>query len=108
MQPGYTGVWVGNSKIAAIGLKISRWVTSHGVSINVDPDMRYFQNIVPCGIKDSDKSVGTMRQFNKELTISAVKDELLKQFCGEFEVTPTGVLEGEIALQKLLMSNSAL
>ncbi|KAJ1399597.1 hypothetical protein B484DRAFT_301315, partial [Ochromonadaceae sp. CCMP2298] len=60
-KPGYTGVWVGEHKVAALGVKISRWVTLHGVAVNVSPDMRYFDNIVPCGIRD--KPVGALSQF---------------------------------------------
>lgn len=47
----HTGVWVGGAKVAAIGLNASRWVTSHGFSINVNPDLRAFDAIVPCGIQ---------------------------------------------------------
>ena len=48
---GCTGVWVGGAKLAAIGIHISRWVTSHGVALNVSPRMEYFNTIVPCGIQ---------------------------------------------------------
>ena len=49
-DPTYTGVWVGDEKIAAIGVHVSHWVTSHGWALNVDPDLYYFSHIIPCGI----------------------------------------------------------
>ena len=48
--PGYTGVWVSGDKICAIGIKASRWVTMHGLALNVTTDLSYFRRIIPCGI----------------------------------------------------------
>ena len=51
-SPGFTGVWVGKEKIAAIGVRLKRWVTSHGFALNVNTDLKAFRWIIPCGIED--------------------------------------------------------
>jgi lipoate-protein ligase B len=58
---GYSGVWIGDAKIAAIGVRVSRWVTSHGFALNVHPDLSYFSSIIPCGIQSG--SVTSMEKF---------------------------------------------
>ena len=50
--PGFTGVWVDGQKVAAIGVRAQRWVTYHGLAINIANDLRPFQLITPCGIKE--------------------------------------------------------
>ena len=88
---GETGVWldVGKPyarKICAMGVKASRWVTLHGFALNVNTDMRYFEYIIPCGIKD--KQVTSLkRELERELTaeeVEAVKASIRKHFVDVF------------------------
>jgi len=89
--PKCTGVWVGGSKIGAIGVHISRWVTSHGFALNVSTDLRYFQYIVPCGIS---KPVTSMAQLGCDASWAAVAERLAAHFGRVFEreMIPAGVL----------------
>jgi lipoyl(octanoyl) transferase len=79
--PGYTGVWFDADnenarKICALGVRCSRWVTMHGFAFNVNPDLDYFKNIVPCGIDDKDVT-SMERELGKKVDIEEVK-HLLK------------------------------
>ena len=76
---GLTGVWVDNKKIAAQGVRISRWVTMHGFSINVCPQLSYYDGIIPCGIFDYD--VTSMEEcLNKKLSIKKIKKSVSEIF----------------------------
>ena len=75
---GLTGVWVEGAKVAAIGIKASRWITMHGFALNVNPDLSGFGRIVPCGIED--KPVGCMAQFLSGVEVAAVREVLVAQF----------------------------
>lgn len=97
---GLTGVWVGDQKVAAIGIKLRRWVTMHGVSVNICPDMRYFNNIVPCGIKD--KAVGSVVALrNAEITLPAFANVFLNKFTEQYntQFKQKDMLEGDAAVQ---------
>jgi lipoyl(octanoyl) transferase len=86
---GMTGVWTGpdrQAKLAAIGVRISRWVTSHGFAFNVDPDLSYFNLIVPCGI--SDRAVTSLGQLGRSTTTFEVEDRIIQHFGEVFEMTP--------------------
>ena len=95
--PNLTGVWVEGRKVAAIGIKVSRWITMHGFALNVCPDLRGFQNIVPCGI--ADKPVGSLAQFIPSLAVEEVQPRVLQAFAEVFQVTlQTGDPEALLSL----------
>ncbi len=76
---GLTGVWVENAKVAAIGIKVSRWVTMHGFAFNLNTDLKYFGHIVPCGI--TDRPVTSMQLLlGRKLDISEVSEKLVDNF----------------------------
>ena len=80
--PTLTGVWVGDRKIAAIGVHLSRWVTSHGFALNVNTDLSYFQYIVPCGLT---KPVTSMAQLGVRASLGEVSQVLAAHFGRVFE-----------------------
>jgi lipoyl(octanoyl) transferase len=85
--PGMTGVWVNGAKIAAIGVHISRWVTSHGFALNVDTDLSYFQYIVPCGLV---KPVTSMAALGTRAVRENVIERLVFHFGGVFDCEMAG------------------
>jgi len=83
---GLTGVWVGREKLAAIGVRIARWITSHGFALNVTTDLDYFALIVPCGI--ADRGVTSLaRLLGRRLDRREVEDRVVSHFCHVFERT---------------------
>lgn len=82
-EAGYTGVWVGEEKIAAIGVKVARGRTRHGIALNVDPDLTMFDHIVPCGI--TDRGVTSMaRLLGAPVDFRAVVDAFVEEFTTRF------------------------
>src|SRR5260370_41095224 len=79
---GCTGVWVNGKKVAAIGVHISRWVTSHGFALNHTTDLSYFQYIVPCGLA---KPVTSMRELGSTAGREEVTAALARNFAKHFQ-----------------------
>jgi len=78
-KPGLTGVWVGDEKIAALGVRLSHWVTMHGLALNVDPDLSYYDGIIPCGILEY--GVTSMAQVLGNVpSMEDVKQQLVTEF----------------------------
>ncbi len=88
--PGYTGVWIDPElptarKICAMGVRCSRWVTMHGFAFNVNPDLNYFKNIIPCGIDD--KAVTSMEQeLGRKVDMKEVKLKLKGHIASLFQM----------------------
>lgn len=82
---GLTGAWVGQEKLAAIGVRISRWITSHGFALNVNTDLSHFQLIVPCGI--SDRGVTSMqRLLGRAIPLMDVEQAVTRAFAEVFDL----------------------
>lgn len=92
---GLTGVWIDHleqkdpRKICAMGVKSSRWVTMHGFAFNINPDLNYFQNIIPCGIDD--KAVTSLsKELGKEVSMKEVKEKVKNHLVNLFEMELIG------------------
>lgn len=82
----YTGVWVGEEKICAIGIKASRWITMHGLALNVNNDLSYFDKIIPCGIFH--KGVTSINKLKGEnIDMALITNTLLEKFSTIFNIS---------------------
>jgi lipoyl(octanoyl) transferase len=87
---GYTGVWIGDYKIAAIGVKVSQGITTHGFALNVSTDLSLFDHILPCGIRD--KGVTSMAaQLGVAPAMDTVADAVVAHFASRFSALGTRV-----------------
>jgi lipoyl(octanoyl) transferase len=107
--PDKTGIWVraggSEEKLGAIGVHISRWVTSHGFAYNVSTDLRYFDLIVPCGIADR-KATSLEKVLNRSVSSAEVREALARHFGGVFGMQMVRSTSGEL-IDKLQAFESA-
>ena len=83
-KKGLTGTWVKDHKIAALGVRISRWVTMHGFSLNINPDLNYYQDIIPCGIQGYGVTSMAMIMGEEVPTMDEVKIKMVDYFKNRF------------------------
>ena len=86
---GLTGVWINHKsnlpkKICAMGVKTSRWVTMHGLALNVNTELKYFENIIPCGIQGKDVT-SIENETNKKVSVSDIENKLINNLSKVFE-----------------------
>jgi lipoate-protein ligase B len=98
-SPGAAGVWVGNDKLVAMGVHLSRWVTSHGFALNINTDLRYFDWIVPCGLEG--KGVTSLakllgRAVDKKLVIERVAERFGEVFGVEVVESVKSKVESDV------------
>lgn len=86
-NPPHTGVWIGNRKIASIGVHARDWVTWHGFALNVTTDLRYFDLIVPCGIQDVQMTSLDREQPNASVALGDTADRVVSAAAATFQLT---------------------
>lgn len=96
-EPGYTGVWAGEEKIAAIGIRVAGWITMHGFALNVNTDLSYFDRIIPCGI--THRGVTSIRTHTgSPVPMADVSRSVVRHFADVFSAVPRTVPAEEIQL----------
>lgn len=84
--PGLTGVWIDDRKVAAIGIRASKWISWHGFALNVRTDLSAFDRIVPCGIRD--RAAGSLHQFLPDISLAAVQPLVIRAMSDRFQLVP--------------------
>ena len=77
-KEGLTGVWVGDEKICAMGVRLSRWVTMHGFAFNLNPDMTYFDGMIPCGIFEY--GVTSLQELDIHFSNNGIHTQIINSF----------------------------
>lgn len=101
--PAAPGVWVGSEKLVAMGVHVSRWVTSHGFAFNVNTDLDYFQWIVPCGLRD--KGVTSLEKLlGRRLDMNGVSERVVHRLGDVFELEMQGSRESHASRESKVES----
>ena len=96
---GATGVWVGNEKLVAMGVRVSRWVTSHGFAFNVNTDLRFFEWIIPCGLRD--KGVTSLaRLLGHDVEMESVAEKVVERFGSVFGLEMEVIRKSKVESQQ--------
>jgi lipoate-protein ligase B len=95
-RPPYTGVWIGDKKIAAIGVAVRRCITYHGLALNVNTDLSYFHRIIPCGLTWAEVT-SMERELGSAQSITAVRQKFLHHFADLFGYS--AIEEGEVLIE---------
>lgn len=105
--PPYTGVWVGERKICAIGVKVRRWTSVHGIALNCDNDLAPFEMIVPCGIKGY--SVTSLsRELGRSIPFSEAQGHVVEAFAEVFNFSPMELSKGQLSDKLLSLDGQGL
>lgn len=92
-HPKHRGIWIGDKKIAAIGISVHHGVTKHGFALNVQPDLSHFNWIIPCGIPD--RGVTSLKeQLGKTLDLNLVRKQCINHFAKVFDYTEIEIIQG--------------
>jgi len=83
-RDGFPGVWVGEKKIASLGLGVTHWVTIHGFALNVNPELSHFKSIVPCGLPGVEMT-SLAEELHRSISISEVKNRVIEEMCALFQ-----------------------
>jgi lipoyl(octanoyl) transferase len=103
--PKYTGVWIEDRKIAAIGIKVTRWITMHGFALNVNTDLSLYNGIIPCGI--TNKEVTSLKkELNTEINLQEVKSNIFNHAVEIFGYDDIETRQVEDLLRKDVISTS--
>jgi len=105
-RPPFTGIWIGDKKIAAIGIAVRRSITFHGLALNVNTDLSYFKRIVPCGLAWADVT-SMAKELNGEQHLHAVRERFVQRFAEIFDYSEIKESETLVELYALQTGRSA-